>query len=1768
MSELQPEPVVKPETKKFNIILLIEIILIILALMAGAFLRSEGVNWDENRHLHPDERFLSLVMVAINPVEKAADYFNSELSPLNPHNRGYTFFVYGTLPIFIIRYVSEALKITDYDGMTIIGRQLSTIADLVTIMLLYFIGKRLYKGWVGALAAFLYAFAALPIQLSHYMTVDTFTNTFGLLTIYAGVLILTRKISSEPLSTFWQWLVDLLPYAFFGIALGMATGSKINAVVLAALLPLIEVIRFIRTPVEARNALYLRVLVRVVVAAFFTLLVFRIVQPYAFNGPGFFDVGINQSWLNNMKSLSAQASGDVDFPPALQWARRPITFSFTNMVIWGLGLPLGAAGFISFFCMGVQIFKKKDWHIHLPLWLWSGLYFLWQAVSFVRSMRYQMLVYPSFALFAAWGLVSLWQKRAEVKLFFLKIKPQVIKTVGVVLTLLVLLGTAAWGYAFSRIYSRQHPRVEASRWIFQNIPGAANLIVNTAEGDIMQPLPYRFGDGFTALQSFSMPFVAYDDYRVATVLIPNIVDQMGDFEEKTMRASIFDADGVEVAFSTLTQSYQAPADNWRGSPSQFLFTSSDWLVKGQLYYLVVSAEHGDGLFLVNGVPKITGMDKHDALFTQDLAMAVQSVRADTPYVMDNMLNVSGKLTQISIPQLVDLSASPKPVSLRLTIRLNAAEAETAQAEISGVFAPDATGAGKPVNFVLNKALQIEENQSITFTLEMIDGDGRIALYGATPVHESSWDDALPVPVDGFNPYSDYGGIYRGDLNFEMYWPDEASKRDRFISNLDQADYIFISSNRQWGTTVRVPERYPLTTYYYQQLIGCPEGEDILVCYADAVPGMYQGNLGYELIKVVHSMPNLGALTFNSQYAEEAFTVYDHPKVLIFKKTADYDPLKTRELLNSVDLSKVIYMTPKQASSSRNQADGPTLMLTDEQFEHQKESGTWSEMFDRNAWVNQSQIVAVLVMYMAVMAIGIGAYPIMRLAFPGLKDRGYPFFRLGGLLLLTFCIWILGSVGVDFTRTTISLTAAVLLLISVILGVIQRKAILNDLKENWRYILFVELLALLAFVAFLLIRYANPDLWHPYKGGERPMDFAYLNAVMKSNGFPAYDPWFAGGYMNYYYYGFVIVGVLIKWLGVVPTVAYNIVLPILFSMLVLGAFSIGWNIYCGVLRNSPDDTLQQKRRKRFFTYALLVGGLAALLLVVLGNQATVKLIVDGWAQLGGGTPGVKVTIAQRISQALQGFGVFIKGTPMPFYPGTWYWNPSRVIPGEAITEFPFFTFLYGDLHAHLIALPITVFVVGWLLSLVLSKARWGEVDGKHKWLGCAAGVLIGAIALGALRPTNTWDFYTYCVFAFSIVVYMLWKVYKPVVKNIPDWLQRAVFSIGLALAFLALAYFLYFPFSKFYGQAYNSISLWKGDRTPLDSYLVHWGLFLFIMFGWLVWETYHWMASTPASALKKLKQSQSLIIVVAVILGLALVAFLVAKIVVALVIIPMLVWAFVLMQRADQHDGKRFVLFMMICGLGLSLAVELICLPVGDIGRMNVVFKFYLQAWVLMALASGACLGWLLKSYRYWNRSLQFIWQLILFVMLVSAALFPVLATADKIRDRFTADLPKTLDGAEFMKYSAFGDGAYADSWRMQALVQDYDVIRWMQDNISGSPVILEGQAYEYRWGTRYTMFTGLPGVIGYNFHQRQQRAYWANNSIQERVDAVGLFYLTEDENFVRDFIEKYDIRYIVVGQLEQAFYPGAGLDKFAQFDGKLWKEVYRSGDTILYEVIR
>jgi YYY domain-containing protein len=1762
-------------------------LLFLLVFALAGYLRLTGVHWGEGQHQHPDENFLSSVLASLQaqkcgnaalPVEACppaqrewlslGDYFDSKNSTLNPYNRGYAFFVYGNLPMTIVRVAADALGELDVKTL---GRQFSALADLFTIFFLYLIVSRLYDRRVALLASLFSALTVMQIQQSHFFTTDLFVNAFGFLAIYFAVRIIDIRESSidirpseieieketeasedEPAATNSD-ITDYVRYLIrnplfllsigFGFAFGMALASKVNIYPLAILLPGAFALRYWtmdrRPETEAFNSLYrprstlnlstdywTLILTCLIAGGVAAIVSFRIFQPYAFDG-----LGVSSQWIANIQEQRVQAKGDADLPWNLQWARRSYLYSFENLTKWGLGLPLGILAWAGFLLMGWRVIKG-EWR-HALLWGWTALYFFWQSLQFNPTMRYQLPVYPLMAMMAAWFIFEV----AGVSVGTLK-RSNVRTVAAGVLGITVVGLTVVWAFAFHSIYLRDEPRMAASRWIFQNVPGPINLKIETnGDGAYNQPLPFPAGATIRPALPYQTSFIARNDGLLEEIQLAHVAAYPEEAASRLYLTVWEDLSDPLPLASAITTPAPRRADPLIQAAN---FDPAPEVVANRTYHLMFELPAPEGSVNLCGDLRIYINTADEVVEQVVKASARCTLTADSPYTLTWSSEVNGTLEQIVLEQVTDVGAEPaeaRTLSLIVSTEPDpTSEQAVASASLTGTFDSSTDPRGESYTLSLDPPLQVEGGEQYYISLAV--DSGVFSISGASVANETDYDYPLPFRVDN---YDAFGGLYRGDLVLQVYWPDDEIKLDRYIDVLDQADYILIPTNHQYAQITRLPERYPLTTHYYRELMGCPEGMEIIPCYHEAKPGDHEGRLGFELVAVFESFPTLGPIVINDQYAEEAFTFYDHPKVLIFKKSDEFSIGQVRSSLAAVDLETAVHLTPRQFD------DYSSLMLAEDTLARQRAGGTWSQLFDYDWIQNRYPVLGMLIWYLFIFLLGLAVYPLMRLALPGLADKGYPLSRAFGLVLLGYLSWIGGSTGIPYTRASIAVFLSLIMLLGGALAWYQRQ----DLRQEWRarrnYFLWIEGLFLAFFLLDLVIRLGNPDLWHPARGGERPMDFSYFNAVLKSTSFPPYDPWFAGGYINYYYYGFVLVGTPVKLLGIVPSIAYNFILPTLFAIVGVCAFSVGWNLLSTtpLLRDEKTESDED-------SLPLLAGLAASAFTLLLGNLGTIQLIFQKLQQMGaGGMFEWSASLFQRWAWAFQGLVMVLRGIPLAIGYGDWYWNPSRVVPplgGNEITEFPLFTFIYSDLHAHMIAMPLALLAISWALAIVAGRARWQNP------FTAALGFAVGGLIIGALYPSNLSDMYTYLPIGLFALGYAIWRY-----TNADSLYQRLGRVAGAVVALALLAFLLYQPYRDSYSQVYSALDPWKGPYTPLGSYLTHWALLLFVVVSWMAWETREWMAETPVSALAKLKPYQLLIEGSLGVIVLAVFALQFMGTPVGWVALPIAAWAGVLLLRPSLPDAKRFVLFMIGTALIITIVVEVVVVR-GDIGRQNTIFKFYLQSWFLLAASAGAAFAWTLPAFFKWLPGWRAVWQTGMILLVSGAALFTISGTSGKIRDRWIAEAPRTLDAMTFMQYAHYDDfGQRLD------LSEDYRAIRWMQDNVQGSPVIVEANCPEYRWCTRFTIYTGLPGVVGWNWHQRQQRGF-LSTWVEDRVTDVGNFYNSLDPDDTRSFLEKYDVRYIIIGPLERAAYTPRGLAKFDAFEGMYWDAVYRDGDTVIYEV--
>jgi uncharacterized membrane protein len=305
-------------------------------------------------------------------------------------------------------------------------------------------------------------------------------------------------------------------------------------------------------------------------------------------------------------------------------------------------------------------------------------------------------------------------------------------------------------------------------------------------------------------------------------------------------------------------------------------------------------------------------------------------------------------------------------------------------------------------------------------------------------------------------------------------------------------------------------------------------------------------------------------------------------------------------------------------------------------------------------------------------------------------------------------------------------------------------------------------------------------------------------------------------------------------------------------------------------------------------------------------------------------------------------------------------------------------------------------------------------------------------------------------------------------------------------------------------------------------------------------------------------------VLIVVAGLALLRYWVL-----VLLVPPLVLAALLLLYREASPEELFTYFLIFTGFLVLVGCELFYLKDflqgGDHRRMNTLFKFYIQVWVLFGLAAAVALPRLWASLKRWRSDrLRYVWMGLFFALLFSACVYPLLGTPQRVADRFPGQRPPigTLDG---MAYMTVGSYAWPDDSNRIELKYDYEAIQWLLANVKGTPVIAEAALPYYReGGSRVASYTGLPSLLGAQ-HAGEQRYAW---QVGQRDGEVRDFYTTDDIRRALELVRKLDISYIYVGKLERTVYDPIGLAKFDRMveEGHLTVP-YSNKEVKIYKVI-
>jgi len=768
-------------------------------------------------------------------------------------------------------------------------------------------------------------------------------------------------------------------------------------------------------------------------------------------------------------------------------------------------------------------------------------------------------------------------------------------------------------------------------------------------------------------------------------------------------------------------------------------------------------------------------------------------------------------------------------------------------------------------------------------------------------------------------------------------------------------------------------------------------------------------------------------------------------------------------------------------------------------------------------------------YLVSLVIAVALAPATLWLCRGLADRGASVVRPLSLLIAIWPAWYLSGIGsglVPFSNATLIATVAIVGIASWALG---WRAKLID-RTALKHLAIAEAGFVALFLLFIWFRGFAPQITET----EKPGDLMMLASSMRATHMPPTDAWFVGNGINYYYLGYVVLAAIAKLSGVVPWDAFNLGLATIFAMTGVAAAGLAGNII-----------------SRFWGERVgrVAGVFGLVFVVLLGNPWSIVTGISQWS-------------AQWKTYYFQGIG----------------WSASRIIHDAAdkqdtiISEFPAFSFVLGDLHPHLLALPYTLvaFTLAWNLALPAVRddaTAAGNEDKPSRWNAeTIARIAATGGIVGALYAMNSWDMPTYLLVAAIALVAGMRGF---------GWKERLIGVIGLGLSAVIawLPFYAHFeaptrqglngPFDGLsglpvVGGILQSVVSYTGERTSFEEYMGMFGLFwaiAAILIGLEFWNRRH--AETDPLE-NKLAIGAAVIVLFAGLLVPMPVLTLCGLIIIS---------AVVLIQRDPRVTAANVALVLFAVGGLISIVPEFVFLGDIYVNRMNTVFKLYYQVWVLFAVASAVAAICIWSTVRGFvaERGAMIAVGVVTAAVMAIGLVYPAIATSQYYVWRNPEHTWMGLDGLAYVEDQN-------QSWSAPG---EYGAIQWLYDNAEKDDVLLA--AGGCAWLTdvgRPGGATGIPTIIGWQDHEWQWHLADPNivSTLDGRVADISALYTQPTS----ELLDRYGVTLIYVGKVETA--GSSGNKPFSaecapgpfpsandpNFPGAGWSEVYNADGVRIY----
>ncbi|MGD9580110.1 MAG: DUF2298 domain-containing protein [Vampirovibrionia bacterium] len=735
-----------------------------------------------------------------------------------------------------------------------------------------------------------------------------------------------------------------------------------------------------------------------------------------------------------------------------------------------------------------------------------------------------------------------------------------------------------------------------------------------------------------------------------------------------------------------------------------------------------------------------------------------------------------------------------------------------------------------------------------------------------------------------------------------------------------------------------------------------------------------------------------------------------------------------------------------------------------------------------------QILDVFKWYFAIQILSVIGFILGYNLLSSLKFHGFSISKSFGIFIIGLITWFICNEKLTILPYTSQTLYVIILILCgfTIYTYLQNKEEINKfITTNYKYLISIEIAFLIFFLIFVLLRTYTPNI----EGTEKPLEFVVINSILNGQYFPQQDCWLAGEKLNYYYFGQYLFSNITKLSLIKSSIAFNLINPTILALIIISSFEFIYEL----------------------TNKIKWGILAAFMTGLMGNlEPITEIIKYGWKS--------------------ESFS---------------WWASGHIIP-NSFPEFPYWSYLHSDVHAHFLVHPFTILFLFLLLAYIKDKTLLITIENFKNKEKITKNLLLCAL-VGSFMLTNSWNYP--CAIALLLAALFI-HCYTNMEKT--SLIVNIIRIFPPIIFYTICSYIIYLAFYAYYSSPIEGIGLVNPEnRTTLEQFILLTGTFLLPIILYILIDSFIYVIKDKNKSL-----TAKILILAGIIAIPSLVYFLTKSIV---LLITIFIWEYFLIKLLRRSLNTDTSIIYSIAFLIFSLIITCEFIYINDMfgesfERQNTVAKSYIQLLLLLPIITSYIMYMISEKIQL-NRYIKYTYISTMTILIIASSIFLIIGTSVKNDDfkhiykTYNWHIP-TLDGSYYIK-EKYGS--------------EYEGIIWLINNANNKDIVLEAEGKPYSHFGRVASHSGIPSLINWSGSLNVLRGKYFYLISTPRIESIKKIFSTTNKDDIKQELINNKISYIFIGSLERSMFTPEELSGF-ETNKKMFEKVFEKGNTTIYKV--